>query len=268
MQLAFSDGSHIVDNPTQYAAAHRRLGVGAAGDPGSIAAVAAQGAATTGGILAGLSAMGALSPVFAIAGPIGAAVAGLVSIGLAIASQFQGCGNTCVEATAIANQIEPILNQNLQAYLSAPVHYASMQAAALNNFDTAWNALVKACGQQALQQAGANCISDRQAGACVIKNQGQGWVQNSTGQWSYVTGGAAGSGTQCWDWWKGYRDPISQDPTVVPDPTGAIIDPTTGNVTGITTPVTSIFGTGSGASLAPLLLIGGGLVAVLMLVDN
>ena len=273
MQLAFSDGSHIVDNPAQYAAAHLRLGggvvgIGATQDAGSIAAIASQGAATAGGIVAGLSAMGALSPMFALAGPIGAAVAGLVSIGLAIANVFSGCGNTCVEATSIANQVGALLVQMLDTYMAAPIHYASMQKAYLVQWDAAFAALTKACSDPSLGQAGVNCIADRQQGACHYHTSPGGWQQQN-GQWIYVSPGADGSGNTCWNWYTGSRDPVANDPTVVPDPVGAIVDPTTGDVTGITpTGDGSLFTLPGGASIGPLLLIAGGVGAAMLLLGS
>jgi hypothetical protein len=188
----------------------------------SIASVAASAAAATGSILAGLSSasVGILSSSFALAGPIGAAIAGLTAIAIAIASQFKGCGQTCIEATDIVNQVEPYLQQNLATYLAAPIHYASLQAAAMNNFNTAWNALTAACSAAALGTAGQNCISNRANGACYYKTSGGVWQPMSG--WPYyqwIGFGAAGSGNTCWNWFVGYYDPIANDPTVVPDPT-------------------------------------------------
>jgi hypothetical protein len=175
--------------------------IGDMSDPTSIAAIAAQGAATTGGILAGLAGMGAILPEFALAGPIGAAIAGLTAVGIAIAGVFSGCGQTCVQATQDANTVEAYLAQNLHHYLDAPVHYRSLQLAAINNFNTAWNALVKACSDPTLGTAGVNCIHNRQEGSCDFHNGPDGW----------------GTGP-CWNWWIGYLDPIRNDPNVVPDP--------------------------------------------------
>lgn len=175
----------------------------------SIASAAASGAAATGVLIGALMAI-------PIAGPIAAALAG---IGVAIANIFSGCGQTCVQATNIANQVGDVLTENLNQYMSAPVHYASMQAAALNNFNTAWNSLVANCSNPALQAAGQRCISDRQRGACTWKASPGGWQQNpTTGAWSYAPWGASGSGTACWNWFIGLYDPIANDPTVVPDP--------------------------------------------------
>jgi hypothetical protein len=175
----------------------------------SIASAAASGAAATGALIGALAAI-------PIAGPIAAAIAG---IGVAIANIFSGCGQTCVQATTIANQVGDALTENLNQYLSAPVHYASLQAAAINNFNTAWNALVQSCSNPALQSAGQACITDRQRGACTWKASPGGWQQNpTTGAWTYVPWGPNGSGTACWNYFVGLLDPIANDPTVVPDP--------------------------------------------------
>lgn len=178
------------------------------------ASIASAGAATTSGILAALtaSAEGA-----SLAGPIGIAVAGAISLGIALYNTFKGCGQPCIEASDYANQVEQILQQNVQNYIAAPVHYASLQAAALNNFSTAWSALEAACGQPALAQAGINCISQRQAGSCAYKTSPGGW-QQVNGSWQYQYPGGNGSGDSCWNWFIGYHDPIANDPTVVPDP--------------------------------------------------
>jgi hypothetical protein len=176
----------------------------------SIANAAASAASTTGvliGVLAGIP----------VAGPIAAAIA---AVGVLLANVFSGCGQTCVQASNLANQAEPLLLQNLQTYLSAPVRYASMQAAALNNFALTWNALTQACSNPALGSAGQACISDRQAGACHYQTSPGGWSQVN-GTWQYTYPGAAGSGSTCWNWFVGYHDPIANDPGVQPDPTPA-----------------------------------------------
>ena len=259
MQLAFSDGSHIVDNPAQYAAAHRRLGVGTL-DPQTqqIAGIAATAATTTATILVALGTIG---------GPVGAAIAGIAGIGIAIANLFSGCGQTCVEATNIADQAGALIDQAYNYYMNSPVHYASMQAAYLNLFDGTWAAMVKACSNPQLGAAGQRCITDRQAGSCAYQVSPFGWQQDpATGKWTWVEAGPNGSGTVCWNSFVGRRDPVANDPTVVPDTVGAITDPTTGAVTGIQPP--SIFGGAGGASIMPLVLFAGaGIVAVSLLGD-
>lgn len=255
MQLAFSDGSHYVDPRSMEMARARLHGMGAL-DPQSqqIAGIAATGATTAAGILI------ALSVAVPIVGPI---VAAITSIGIAIANAFGGCGNTCVAATHIADQVGELLVQMLDAYMSAPVHYKSMQTAYLVQWDAAWNALVHACSDPNLQAAGQRCISDRQRGSCKWHTSPGGWQQQG-GTWVYVAPGQDGSGTACWDWFVGSRDPVANDPTVVPDPVGATVN-ADGSVT--PNPLSSIFGAG-GASLGPVLLIGGGIAAALLLLGS
>ena len=139
-----------------------------------------------------------------VGGPLGGAIAGTIAeTGILLANLFSGCGQTCTEATEIVNQAEPLLQQNLEQYLSAPIHYASLQAGALNNFNLTWNALVSACGNPALASAGTNCIADRQNGACDYQTTPGGWSQDLAGNWSYTYPGANGSarhaGTGSWD---------------------------------------------------------------------
>ena len=145
--------------------------------------------------------------------------AALISIGntlfQVVSAALQGCGQTCVAATQVVNQLEPLLTQNVAAYLSAPVHYASLQQQALANFDSTWSRVMTACSNPALADAGRRCITDRQAGACQYKTSPGGWSNGV-----YTAAGPNGSGSTCWNWFVGYRDPIAHDPTVVPDPAG------------------------------------------------
>lgn len=259
MQISFTNGTpHI--GPHAGLMAQSRLGVGALDQQDQqIAGIAATAVTTTATILVALGTIG---------GPVGAAIAGIAAIGIAIANAFSGCGQTCVAASNIANQVEAILAQNLQHYLTSPVHYRSLQLAALNNFDIAWAALLKACSNQQLLQAGVNCIADRQQGACKWQTSPAGWQQQS-GQWVYVGAGQAGSGSSCWNWFVGYRDAIANDPTVVPDPAPAQTD-----IFGNPMPAsTGTYGSGGSfgvahASTLPLLLIGGGTIAALMLMGD
>lgn len=238
-------------------------GLGFLGDAGTIAATAAQGAATTGSILTNLANLGVISAAFGPAAPIAAVVAGLTSVGLALANIFSGCGQTCVEASNLANQAEPILAQNLRTYLNSPIRYASMQAAALNNYNFTWQALVRACSNPALGNAGVACIADRQAGSCKWQTSPGGWQSDGAGGMTYVGPGGQGSGSACWNWDIGYRLPIASDPTVVPDPTPATVGIAPGSgPTGVMTTQ------GSGFSLPMPLLLGGGLLLLLAMVNQ
>lgn len=190
-------------------------------------AIAGAGAITTTSILAALSGSSGSnnssggssgSGSMSTAGIVGLAINGIIAITQLLIKLFSGCGQTCTQATTYANQVEPILNQNLQAYLSSPIRTVSMQAAAINNYNTAIASLEQACGQAALAQAGVNCIDERvNASSCQWKAQAGGWVQNADGTCTYTPWGASGSGSSCWNWVIGYLDPIQNDPCVQPD---------------------------------------------------
>jgi hypothetical protein len=228
-------------------------GLGQQGSPdaGTIAAMAAQGAATTGVILSALASptLAVLAPEFAIAGPIGAAVAAGVEVGLLIANIFSGCGQTCVLASDAANQVGAALVKNNDAYWGAPTHYYSMQQATLNNVLTGIKALQAYCGQPQLGDAGKRCISER-----LVRGGTAPWCPTSTG---------------C-DYWSVFYDPVAADPNVVPDP---VIDSATGTVQGVEGSsgagsggsVQSASGAPAQSSLPTPLLIGAALFAVLFM---
>jgi hypothetical protein len=124
---------------------------------------------------------------------IGAGVAG---VALALTAWFNRKGpRQKIQTTEIVNELEPMLLNNLNAYKAGP-HTVSSQAQALAVFDAVWDAMVEACRQEQYGEPGKRCVSDRQAGACEWKDAGE-----------------------CWNWFVGYRDPIANDPNVVPDPT-------------------------------------------------
>jgi hypothetical protein len=174
-----------------------------------ISAVAQAGAATS---IATLVAMGS------IGGPVGAAIGGLISLAGVIANMFGGCGQTCVAASNIANQLDGPLGQAFNTYMASPVHYQSMQTAYLQLFDSTWAALSQACSNPQLGSAGQACINDRARDGCTWKVSPGGWSQNGDGSWTYTPYGPNGSGSTCWNWFVGMRDPVANDPTVVPDP--------------------------------------------------
>lgn len=204
-----------------------------------LASLATSATVAAGGIAADAMVLGLSAAVVPV---IGVAIAALIGIGIAIANVFKGCGQTCIEATSIANQCDTLLSQNVDKYTSSPIRYASMQAAALNTFDTTWTALQQACGNPQLGAAGQRCITDRQRGACTWKASPGGWNADGT----YTMWGAAGSGSACWNWFVGMRDPIANDPNVQPDPVAGV----TGNTSSTTT--SNVTTSGVSSVLAPL----------------
>lgn len=189
---------------------------------------------TTQGIMASVG--GTVMSVAPYTGPAAPFVlaAGAVTELLAAVGIGGGCGQTCITASQYANQVEPILQQNLKNYqaLAAP-RGKSVQQAALSVFDQAWTGLVQACSNPALGSAGKRCISDRQAGACTWKD-------------------AHGN---CWNWFSGYRDPIANDTQTYNDASSVVTGLLPASVT------SALVSTGIDPTI---LLIGGGLLLLVM----
>lgn len=180
----------------------------------------ASGTATT-GLAAGLMAAGVVS------GPVGMAIAGASGLVALIVSAFHGCGDTCVAATKIVDQIEPYLKQNVTDYLSMATPRAkSVQAARLNVFDSAWENVLNACGNAALGDAGKRCISDRQRGGK-------------------------------WDWFSYYRDPIANDTNVYDDSVSTGVSNVAG---GVLNSVSNLVSNAGGSWIVPAALLGIGLL--------
>lgn len=157
-------------------------------------------------------------PVGAIAGAITAAVGSLTVL---IGGMFKP-DLTKIQATHIVDQIElQVLKPLVAAWNALPPERKtrSLQAELLKTFDDAWAAVQQGCSNPQLGTAGQSCISDRLR-------------------------------TGPWPWPVYYRDPIANDPNVVPDPIeSSPIDLFLGGST-------------SGVGLGVPLLIGGALIAV------
>ena len=205
-------------------------------------------------------------------GPIAAvAINGLATVAVAIETLFAGCGATCTQASNIANQVGDQMSSAMSVYMNSQVHTVAMQAAYLQLFDACWAQLQQACGNSALGAAGQRCISDRQAGACTWKCSAFGWNQAQSGAWTYTWAGPAGSGDTCWNWFNGMRDPVANDPTVVPDTVatvpngqgGQMLAPGATGTTGASAATTAT--AGATASSIPLPLVLGGAFLLLVL---
>jgi len=137
--------------------------------------------------------------------------------------------------------------ENLNGYLTGP-RTRSSQLQALANFDAGWQFVVSQCNIPEMGEPGQRCTSDRQSGACV---------------WRDAQG-------ECWNWFKGYRDPIANDPNVKDDPVasgGSLLD---GTGTGF-----QVVGSGldskvilGGVTLDSKVLLGGGLLLVGLLMTG
>jgi hypothetical protein len=169
----------------------------------------------------------------------GLAVAGLSNL---FASVFSGCGQTCVEATHVVDQVErQYMVPNLQQYLALPVRTKAAQDAALQVFDYAWQMVLQGCGDPNLGDAGRRCISERGPSGSIPGHPGM-------------------------NWFTLYRDPIANDPGVVPNPTPASLvgDAGSGLLAALgVNPQTSV----GGVPLAGLMLPGALLLAGLLWPD-
>lgn len=219
-------------------------------EPRGLSSVATDNQIVAVGAAAGSSAVAIGAATGAIAGPVGAAIGAGIGVVTMLVSDLianSGCGQTCVETSSWANQAEPLLSQNVQAYFAQPSPRSqSSQTAALANFDSVWAALVAQCSQAGTGDAGKRCISDRQAGACT-------WKQTSTSSLLSIPGEPQAGA--CWNWFSGYRDPIAND-AVVEDSSSALA---------LGAADTSATATSSSSYLVPALIAGAVLVGWLVL---
>jgi hypothetical protein len=124
-----------------------------------------------------------------------AIAAGVLAVGSVIQNFFFHPDCSKLATSAIVNQAEQFLKQNLAAWQALPAKQRTpaTQAQALANFDGVWQQVVQACeGTGQYGTAGQACVGDRQRGACHYQPQ--------PGQY--------------WNWFVGYRDPIANDPAV------------------------------------------------------
>lgn len=215
-------------------------------NPAAIPASITQGAGTaigTGSDVAG-AISGGLVLASAFTGPVAPFLMAAASLVGPIASMFKGCGQTCVEATKIADQAGAALQGLHDQYWALPVHYRSAQSAFIDAFNQIVNYVRQACGNPALGDAGQRCMSER-------------IVRGGTAPWC-PTADHRGC-----DWYTTMYDPVANDPNVVPDPVTPVINPLTGQLTA---------GSPVAAALsnipAPLLLGGAALGLFLLLGDN
>lgn len=169
-----------------------------------------------GGAQAGLM---AAAPFTGPAAPFVLAAASLIA---PIASMFKGCGQTCKEATTIANNAEAAAESLLQKWNATPVKYRSIQQAYLAAQQDVWNYIQGGC-QKIGGQGGQQCIADRQRGGK-------------------------------YDFFIHYVDPVANETDIVPDPT-PVSTGLASLFSGSSLPMPLIIG---GAGLVFLLMASGG----------
>ena len=165
------------------------------------------------GTAAGGTLVSTLVATGVIAGPVGAAIGAGIGLAAMLINDLFQPNYAKIQSSNDANQIEPVLQNNLANWLSIPTNqrYASVQAAALQVFDSAWAQYTQAV--QADLSKAPDSISDRAEGSCAYHTaQCAGWNGNT-----YTPNGPNQSTGCCWNWFVGYRDPIANDPNVQPD---------------------------------------------------
>lgn len=175
----------------------------------------------SGSAIAG-SIAGILAGIAPFTGPAAPFIAGLAALVGPIAMQFQGCGQTCIQATKYADQAGQALETIVRNYFAQPIRTASSRDAALAAVNQVILWIENACSNPALGAAGERCISERvNRDACHWKASPNGFVQDGSGKWTYTPFGPNGSGSACFNYVLAYSDPIKNDPGVVPDPVPA-----------------------------------------------
>lgn len=197
------------------------------------------------------SAATALATAAAFGGPAAPFLLAAAGIAKALASLGigAGCGQTCIQATALVNQAEPLLLQNLQQYEAGLITAEEAQT----TYNNIWQGLETACSAIP-GSAGQNCISDRQQGACK-------W--NATGTPPTPYSPAVGT---CWNWYNAYYVPLTYPPmTAAPSSGGSVVSSVATSVSSSADTLASDIGLGSGAGT--WLLLGAAVVAAALVLS-
>lgn len=217
LRVSLGDSNGNLPSPGQV------IGGGITSAAGGISEALATGNPLRGAGVAIGGTMMTIAPFTGPAAPFVAAAGAVVSL---LSNMFHGCGITCTEATAIANQFETQFTQLKSQYFAQPIRYKSMQTAYLTAFDQMASQMYNACNNPALGAAGQRCISER-----LVKGGSAPWCPTHTG---------------C-DWITTLRDPIANDSQVQPDPAP---------VQGVLDSALGIFGSSADSSAFPWLAIG------------
>jgi len=187
-------------------------------------------AISTGSKVAGgvAGALAVVAPFTGPAAPFIAAAAGLIAVLTPVFNR--GCGPTCTQATAIANQAADALVEVERRYWAQPVRTEASRLAALGLIDDVIAQLQRMCGNPALGDAGRRCISER-----IVRGGSAPWCPTGTG---------------C-DWFTVHRDPIANDTGVVGDGGGSTVLSSVG-----IDPTTTVFGMPLSQLVIPAGLVG------------
>jgi hypothetical protein len=188
----------------------------------------------------------AAAPFSGLGAPFVAAAGALLELISSASALYSGCGVTCVDATNIVNQVEPLLQQNMQLYFTNPNRTTCDQQAAINTFNSIQALVTQGCNAPPLNgtTAGKNCISDRYSRTSCAFGKTTANEYPPYASVPYPVG-------VCWNWLVAYYDPIVNDVPPGGDCGVNILD---GSST-------------SSSSMLPLLLGVAAVVLLLMVVD-
>lgn len=239
---------------------------------------------STGSIVAGTIA-GALAFAGSIPSPASPFLLAAAAIVGPIASFFKGCGQTCIISTQYVDETEQVLKRLSAAYWSHSVRTVAMRDAFLHTFREIQGALVRACSNPALGEAGQRCVAfhaEANAGMAPAPwcNDGSGCPDSGacTSDTTHLTKYCEmvpNAGRVGCDSWSSLYYPVLCD-DVVPDPVAQVqgqsngTAPTTqGQVVNQAQEILNTVSGAVGGIPGPLLLIGGGLlVSMLVLGDK
>jgi hypothetical protein len=179
------------------------------------------------------------------------AAAGIATL-LAKLGVGSGCGQTCIQATAVVNQAEPALLANIQQYEAGQIS----QEQAIATFNNVWQGIQVSCSAIP-GQAGQDCVTDRQQGSCK-------WKQTTDSPLLGYPGEPQPG--DCWNWFSGYYTPLTLPPFVAQSPSAS------GTVSSITDSLTSEANTltssvGLPVGSGTLLLLAAAALAVVLVVS-
>ena len=197
----------------------------------------------------GLQAAGTVAMAF---GPVGVAVGAGLELAAQIVNLFKPCGNICIAATQIVNQVEPILQQNNQQYFGNPHRTTGDQASALAVVQTAFEQIQPNSGNAALGIAGEKCNAERIGNGMEVDSTSCAYGETYAGEYPPYSSVPYPLGV-CWTWTLAYYDPIAND--IPPGGDG----PATGSASTDTTtlfgfPLTDVLAAAAAVALAVIFI--------------
>jgi len=221
--------------------------LGHLGNPAASTGISTATAISSVAIGSGTSLASSATWLAAAGGPIGIGVAA-ATVALTYLLTRQRPARK-VATTEIVNEVEPLLQRSVASYISGPRTAVSQQQA-IANFEAGWNFVTQNCGNPNMGEPGKWCVDDRKRGGK-------------------------------WDWFASYLDPIANDTRpaelAAQQPNelvqyqasdGSIVQTTAGNVVGVNNVGMNVDPYGNSGGINPVLLIGGLLIAGVLIANG